>query len=75
MPKMRAKLEVESVLKTSYGETLRLHAVYGGATNKEDNTFSEATPSANLEMVISNKALHGQFQPGQKFYVDFTPAT
>jgi hypothetical protein len=71
---MRAKLEIQSVTQTTYGETLKFNAVYGGATNKEDNTFSEATPSATLEMQISNKALHGQFKPGQKFYVDFTPA-
>ena len=51
-----------------------MRAVYGGSTNAEDNTFSEATPSAELKMTVTNKALHGKFKPGQKFYVDFTPA-
>lgn len=72
--KMRAKLQIESVTKTTYGETLKFHAVYTGDKNREDNTFAAATPSANLEMQISNKELHGKFAPGQKFYLDFTPA-
>lgn len=72
--KMRAKLCIESVTLQEWGaEQLKFRAVYGGDTNSEDNTFSEATPSASLEMTISNKALHGKFKPGQTFYVDFTP--
>lgn len=71
---MRAKLQIESVTKTAYAEHLKFHAVYGGDTNSEDNTFSKATPSASLEMQITNEALYGQFKPGQKFYLDFTPA-
>ncbi|HEV8383759.1 MAG TPA: hypothetical protein VGQ11_02725 [Candidatus Acidoferrales bacterium] len=71
---MRAKLVIESVTKTTYSEELKFHAVYGGSTNSEDNTFSEATPSATLTMQITNKELHGKFKPGQVFYVDFTPA-
>lgn len=71
---MRAKLQIESVTKTTYNEKLKFHAVYSGDKNSEDNTFSEATPSASLEMDITNKSLHGQFKPGQKFYVDFTLA-
>jgi hypothetical protein len=69
---MRAKLQIESVTKTTWSEELKLNAVCGGTP--EDNSFSEATPSATLSMQITNKSLHGQFKPGQKFYVDFTPA-
>jgi len=71
---MRAKLKIESITKNEYNEELKFSAVYGNSTNKEDNTFSEATPSASLTMVVSNKELHGKFKPGQKFYVDFTEA-
>ena len=72
--KMRAKLKIESVTKTTYCEELKFSAVYSGDKNSEDNTFSKATPSASLTMSITNEALHGTFQPGQSFYVDFTPA-
>ncbi len=71
---MRAKLQLNSVKKTTYSEELEFSAVYGGEKNSEDNTFSEATPSATLTMSVTNKALHGKFTPGQKFYVDFTEA-
>lgn len=70
---MRAKFEIELITKTTYAEELKMRAVYGGSTNAEDNTYSEATPSAALTMTVSNKKLHGTFKPGQKFYVDFTP--
>lgn len=71
--KMRAKLQIESITKTAWAEELKFHGVCSG--NKEDNSFAEATPSASLSMQITNKALHGQFKPGDKFYVDFTPAS
>lgn len=78
MPIMRAKLKITSVAKQVSGETLTLSAVYksgaypeGGAD--EDNTFAMFTPQADLVMHINNPALVGKFEPGQKFYVDFTP--
>lgn len=71
MPKMRAKLTVQSVTLLSTCEVVKFVAQY--SDNKEDNSYAEATPSANAEFSVSNKALHGQFKPGQKFYVDFTP--
>lgn len=69
---MRAKLYIESITQTSHGETLELHAVTNGTA--EDNTFSKYTPSANIKMTITNPELIGKFKPGQKLYVDFTPA-
>lgn len=71
MSKMRAKLTIQSVTLNGYSEVLKFHAEY--SNNKEDNSYSEATPTASAEFNITNKALHGQFKPGQKFYVDFTP--
>lgn len=73
MSKMRAKVRVESVERMEHAERLKFSAVYGGSTNAEDNSFSSATPTATFDMYITNKALHGTFNPGQKFYVDFTP--
>lgn len=70
--KTRAKFRVESVLVQAHAETVKMTAVYGGSTNAEDNSFSAATPSADLSMSITNKSLHGQFKPGQKFYADFS---
>lgn len=74
MSKMRAKMWIESITKTEWHEELKLQAVFGNSTNKEDNTYSEATPRATLTMSVTNKELWGKFIPGQKFYLDFTPA-
>jgi len=37
------------------------------------HTFARFTPSASLQICIANPALFGEFEPGQKYYVDFTP--
>jgi len=83
MTTMRAKLKVTSVTKGPEGfdphERLTFAAVckdgsYTSDGSDEDNTFSKFTPQADLSMVIQNPALIGQFEVGQKFYVDFTPA-
>lgn len=61
-------------------ERLKLAAVGSGqayaadGTGDEDNTFSRWTPQASLDITIQNPALFGKFTPGDKFYVDFTPA-
>ncbi len=71
MVKMRGKFQVESVNRTEHAEQLKLRAVYGGSTNAEDNTYSAATPSGTIEMTVTNKALWGTLNPGDRFYVDF----
>lgn len=79
MKNMRAKLQISSVTKHQGGnETLKFHGVskptgYGDDGLDEDNTFAKFSPSVNLEITIANPALLGQFEAGQKFYVDFTP--
>lgn len=60
-------------------ETLTMHAVcksgdYGEDGLDEDNTFAKWSPGATLAINIANPALWGKFKPGDKFYVDFTPA-
>jgi len=83
--KMRAKLQVGSVFAhrndkgETTSETLHFHGVaksngYPADGSDEDNTFAKWSPSVNLQMQVTNPALFGQFEPGQKFYVDFSPA-
>lgn len=74
MPTMRAKMVLNRVDRGQGVDQLTFSAVYGGENNKEDNSFSEATPSAELKMSVTNKSLLGQFEPGKKYYVDFTEA-
>lgn len=81
---MRAKMYVESIQQFGHGgkvtqETLKLRCVsdkpYGANGESEDNTFAKYSPSGELSISITNEALHGQFKPGEKFYLDFTPAS
>jgi hypothetical protein len=70
MNKIRAKMHVSRVTHTDWNsEEVQLNANY--SDNKEDNTYSAATPSAKFEMTISNPDAKGFFIPGKKYYVDF----
>ena len=79
----RAKLVVESVKLYGSGdsrsEEIQFRAVgrkgsYPDDGSDEDNTFARFTPSADFRMMVNNPALHGNFQPGQKFYFDISVA-
>lgn len=77
---MRAKFQVLSVERFSAeSEKLKFAAVsksggYPADGSDEDNTYAKYSPSAQCEILVCNPALIGKFQPGEKFYVDFTPA-
>ena len=80
MPKMRAKFQVQSVLRHQDGqETLKMNAVcksgpYPADGSDEDNTFSLFSPSGELTLVVNNPALSGKINPGEKYYLDFALA-
>lgn len=79
---MRAKMMIESVLqyKGQKSETLKLRAVakkgsYPSDGSDEDNTYATFSPSATMDISITNPALVGKFNPGEFYYVDFTPVS
>lgn len=59
-------------------ESIQMSAVtdadYGDDGKNEDNEFARWTPSGELRFSITNPALIGSMEVGQKFYMDFTPA-
>lgn len=73
-----AKFRVDSVEYYSYpakSHSVKLSAVYPSKndTNMEENKrFSEATPSGQITMFISNPAVYDTFKPGDEFYVEFS---
>jgi len=78
---MRAKFKVNSVKRIpftsqegKYYEEVRMQAVCSADKNSEDNQFSEATPSGELTMNVSNPNAHGFLQEGKSYYLDFTEA-
>jgi hypothetical protein len=75
---MRAKLQINRIEQFASSEALHFNAVcaksYPADGSDEDNTFAKFSPSATLQIQITNPALLGKFKVGEKYYVDFTPA-
>jgi len=74
---MRAKMRIETVKRYEHCEVIELHAVskstnYPADGFDEDNTYAKFSPSGSITLTIANPALRGKFQPGEKFYLDFT---
>ncbi|KUP22419.1 hypothetical protein [Paenibacillus sp. DMB5] len=46
--------------------------VYSGS--EENKAFWEYTPAGSITLTITNEAARDQFQPGEEYFVDFTPA-
>lgn len=72
-------MKVREVKRTEYGEDLILNPVcksgaYPENGLDEDNTFAKFSPSGELKLAVANPALFGQINPGEVYYLDFTPA-
>lgn len=73
---VRAKFVCTEAKSTNQGktETVSLTAVTGEG-GEENKSFSEATPTADVKMHISNPDAVGYFQEGQEYYAEFSRAT
>lgn len=75
---IRAKFRVQSVTRQAgWGgakecNIIKLHPVTSGS--EENKSFYASTPSGQIEMGVVHKEVSDQFDIGQEFYVDFTPA-
>ena len=83
--KMRAKVRVSGVFpfQDDKGATASERLMFAGVCKNEpygedgldeNNTFAKFSPSVSLDMLVSNPALLGVFEPGDTFYVDFSIA-
>jgi hypothetical protein len=77
--RVRAKFCVSNILKDQYGSmVVKLYAVYkGDESSPENESFSNSTPSGNVELTITNPAASVFFEKlaGKYVYLDFTEAT
>lgn len=76
---MRAKMRVSKVERFDGQDNVTMSAVgrsgsYPEDGIDEDNTYAKFTPNGEATLSILNPALLGKIEPGQKFYLDFTPA-
>lgn len=77
MEAVRAKMQCRAMETTDFGtwkqNKVSLGAVYG--TTSENKDFSDATPSGECWMAISDGVPAAEFfKPGKKYYVTFTEA-
>lgn len=70
-PITRAKFYVRETGKSVYGGFVKLSVVCRGKDNSE---WAAATPVGEISMTVKNEAALAGFEPGDEFYVDFTPA-
>lgn len=79
MERVRAKFSVGNILKDSYGSVVvKMWAVYrGDESSPENESFSNSTPSGNVELTITNPAASEFFEKlaGKYVYLDFTEAS
>lgn len=71
---VKAKMQCVSVLPTSDNQkVVNLLAVV--SDSEENKSFSRWTPSANLEMIISNETPAGEyFKTGKEYFLTFEEA-
>ena len=75
---VKAKFVCNSVIDTDYGfghgsRTVKFNAVYD--QNGENASFSKATPSGDLNMIIDKETpAYDHFKPGQSYYLTIEEA-
>ena len=79
MERVRAKFTVSQILTDKNNNSLvKLYAVYkGDESSPENESFSNSTPSGNVELYVTNPAASEFFEKltGKYVYLDFTEAT
>lgn len=70
--KIVAKVKCVGIADSYGNESVSFNAVIDGS--EENKSFSAATPSLNLNMVISNPDAKGAFEAGKEYLLTFEPA-
>lgn len=75
---LRAKIQVGAVQEhgtttEKYSEGIFASAVYSPDPESENGKWSQATPSLQLNMTISNPGAFGKLEQGKEYYLDFIP--
>lgn len=71
----RAKFRCDAVTKKVGREIVELRAVTDTDPAGEDSDFADASPYGELELTIDAEETQGWFEPGEKYYLDFKPAS
>lgn len=73
---VRAKMQITRITEHAYGNTTErlifLQPVY--ASDGPNKAWSEATPSGEVQIMITVPEAFDQFKTGKTYFVDFTEA-
>lgn len=70
MQTIQAKMMVASVSQVVNGQEVRLYPIYSPDPADPNYSYSVATPSGELKLMITNPNLVGAFKKGQVYFVD-----
>lgn len=68
---IKSRFICESVTPIRGGEVATLSACSAGGP--DENSYAEGSPSARLELTITNPKAFGSFVPGQSYAAEFSP--
>lgn len=68
--RVRAKMFVAEIAKTTWGGRVKLQVVTRGEDNK---AWASATPSGEINLTIRNELAIEVFDVGREYFVDFVP--
>jgi hypothetical protein len=66
-----ARMKVYNVDKNINYENVMLHPVYSSDPNSPNYSFSQATPSGQVQMIISNPDAWGFFEMHKEYDITF----
>jgi hypothetical protein len=75
MPTFQAKLKVAKVERVNGWDQITLYPVYSPDPADPNYSYSQATPSGQLSLTISNPNLLGKIKENQVYLLDFTEVT
>ncbi len=70
---IKARFTCLTVNKSEYCEEVFLTPVTTCSDDDPNKSYSEATPSGELKMSITNRNAWGAFEPGKDYDLDITP--
>lgn len=70
---IQAKVKCISVSRYEACESVLLSPVYSSDKSSPNYSWSQATPSGEVKLTITNPAAFGQFEPGKEYLIPFQP--
>ncbi len=70
---VKARMIVQSILDLGTQKNVKMTAVTTGDSSSPNYSFSKYTPSATLEISITNPGAYNQFEVGKSYDLTFEP--